>query len=346
MGLYQLGFMAAVLVAFIQPLVFGAKLNGFLKPKIKFNFKAIPALLGGAIMISLHPLDANALSSGSRSGGSSFRSSSTRTYSAPSRTSSYTSVGRGSYGYSPSIFPIVPMPIFYSPFGFQPINFNLVIFAFTAYALYSFLSNRMGGSKFDEFENNNELSTVLKLQLSINSDWNNDNNIMSNLALIANNYGNSRDRNTLAKLLSETSLCLLRKQNDWHSASIECNTKFDLNSAEQSFQRLAIAERSKFNVETAPDSYRGIIRGESQEFKPTLAVISVIVAMKGRTGVNLRAAISHEDIRLALQNLAADALVDDGSNIMAVEVLWTPNDPSTSLDEREFLEEYPEMLKL
>jgi len=51
-------------------------------------------------------------------------------------------------------------------------------------------------------------------------------------------------------------------------------------------------------------------------------------------------------VKKCLQGLAADALTDEGENIMAVEVLWTPSEPGTVISERDIVEDYPELLRL
>ena len=44
--------------------------------------------------------------------------------------------------------------------------------------------------------------------------------------------------------------------------------------------------------------------------------------------------------------MAADALSDNGENIMAVEVLWTPSEPGSVITERAIIEDYPELIRL
>jgi uncharacterized membrane protein len=60
----------------------------------------------------------------------------------------------------------------------------------------------------------------------------------------------------------------------------------------------------------------------------------------------MRNARSVTEIRNCLQSLAADALTDEGDNVMAVEVLWTPTDPSQTLSDRDLISDYPELIKL
>ena len=51
------------------------------------------------------------------------------------------------------------------------------------------------------------------------------------------------------------------------------------------------------------------------------------------------------ELRNCLQSLAVDALTDEGENIMAVEVLWTPSEPGVTISDRAVIEDYPELKK-
>lgn len=46
------------------------------------------------------------------------------------------------------------------------------------------------------------------------------------------------------------------------------------------------------------------------------------------------------------QTLAADAMTDDGENVLATEVLWTPQDESDVLSKRDLIQDYPELIDL
>ena len=285
--------------------------------------------------------------SGGRSGGSSFRSSpsrsSTRLYSSP-RTSSTT------------IIP-VPMPMYspfgygfgFNPFGFVPINMNLLILGGIAYAVYTILSNRMGGSDFSESENLSSLgsgTTVLKLQVALDADWDRG-NIMETLADIAARNGQMSSRSDLAALLSDASLALLRRRRDWNSVAFEGEklNAFSNKQTEPLYQRMAVKERSKFEVE---NSSAGTIKGSLRtDIKvPTQAVVSLVVALRGSSEVISKFSRSEAGLSECLQTLAAEALTDEGENVLAVEVLWTPSEPGTVISQRELIEDYPELIRI
>lgn len=158
------------------------------------------------------------------------------------------------------------------------------------------------------------------------------------------------ERTELATLLSDASIALLRREEDWSAASVK-GEKFGQGNAlkaEPLFQRLAIEERTKFESESsASDLARrnnAILISNSGSTK-TQAVVSMVVAVRGRSDA-LRTVRSTSDVKAVLQTLASEALTDDGDNIMAVELLWTPSDSGEILSNRDVIMDYPELIKL
>jgi len=301
---------------------------------------------------------AEAARSGSRSGGSSFRSApssrsstrlggSTSSY-APVRPSNNIVIApMGGFGYSP----------FYSPFGFgggfgfgiSPFSFvspNVLVLGLAAYIAVQVLSNRVGGSDFSNFDDAGSLgsgATLMKIQISLNDDWSKKGNIMDTLSVVSSKYSDLSSRNTLSQLLSDTSLALLRKSGDWNAVAYEGEVFRGGSSrdVEPAFQRVAVRERSKFEQETS-----GVTRYTGVDSCPTQVVVSLVVALRGRAQAYADKVSSTRQLKDCLQNLAADALTDDGENIMAVELLFTPSEPGAILSERDIIEDYPELLKL
>jgi uncharacterized membrane protein len=321
--------------------------------------KVLPAIVGASLLIT-NPQDSIAASSGSRSGGSSFRSgggSSRQSYSRPN-----TRLNSGSYSPGYSVMP-VPVPMYspfspfsygfgFSPFSFIPINGNLLLFGGLAYVAYSLLKNRIGGSDFatgdDDSGSLGSGATVLKLQVALDSDWSQNGNIMNTLSNIAEKKGAISGRVEIASLLSETAIALLRRKDSWNSASIDGEKFNGALKAEPYFQKIAVQERTKFESETSPSMIRedSTLNGRYVSSKPTQAVVSLIVAIRGSSDAlrkNLRSTVDLSD---CLQLLASEALTDNGENIMAVEVLWTPSQPGTIVTDRELISDYPELIKL
>ena len=327
------------------------KLNNFPDFQVK---KAIPkfllpAIIGSSLFFGI-PDQSQALSSGGRSGGSSFGSSSRSSYSSPRSSFSRQYSSSPSISIMPMYSPFGYSPFGFSPFGFMPINLNMIILAGIAYAAYTVLSNRIGGSDFGDSQNGSLPygASIVKLSVSLDADWANSRNVMSQLSRLASKYNAMTERQDLSRLLSEACLVLLRARDDWtgSSYSAEKFTERNVQNCESSFQQLAIKERSKFNEENNNDN----VLKASNRFDgslPTKVVVSVVVAVRGQSAAaSLGAVRSVTDLAACLERLASDALTDGGDNIMALELLWSPSSPELVLTDRDLVEDYPELLQL
>lgn len=276
------------------------------KASIQINKKLIiPSILAGSLLFH-SPQDANALQSGSRAGGSSFRSSSTRSYSSsPSR--SYSSSPSRSYS-STTIIPYPSFTPFYNPFyapvyGYNPFSgiSNLILIGGLLYIATQVIGSQAFG-KFGSLKG--EEATIIKLNLAVDADWT-KNGLLYSLSNIAMSAGDLSNRESLANLLSEASLALLRRERDWVAVSSETKSmRGDNQEAESYFQRLSIKERSKFESESTPRITSSVdASGNTQ----TIAVVSILVAVQNSNKYKASAR-SITDTRELLQALAADAL--------------------------------------
>merc|ERR1711871_571267 len=234
-------------------------------------------------------------------------------------------------------------------YGFMPINFNVIALGLVAYVVFNALSNRVGGSDFsDDGMGTSSLgsgATVMKLQIAMSSDWAEENNVMETLTRLANKNSAMSNRSDLARLLSESSLALLRRVNDWEAAAYE-GDKFMLGpqKAEPYFQRLAIGERSKFDKETNGNLATIKASNDNSVSQPTEVVVSILVAMKGQSSAYSNSVRSFAEVKRCLQGLAADALTDDGENVMAMELLWTPSERGNVVSKTDLIQDYPELI--
>lgn len=51
-------------------------------------------------------------------------------------------------------------------------------------------------------------------------------------------------------------------------------------------------------------------------------------------------------LKNALQTIASGALSDDGENVLAAEVLWTPEEPWEVLTREDAINDFPELMDL
>jgi uncharacterized membrane protein len=131
---------------------------------------------------------------------------------------------------------------------------------------------------------------------------------------------------------------------DWVSVAYEGEVfRQGGQAAEPAFQKLAVKERAKFEEET---SSVATIKPSSSSISRTECVVSIVVALRGKSSAYGKDVRTLSDLSACLQGLAADALTDDGNNVMAVEVLWTPSDPGNTISPRELIEDYPELIRL
>jgi len=236
------------------------------------------------------------------------------------------------------------------PFGYGYGGVGSVLpLALIAFGMYVILQNRITASDFSNIGDSGSLgsgATVMKLQIAVDSNWGAADNIMDTLSLLASKNRAMNGREDISKLLSETSLALLRKQSDWNSVAYEGEVFNRNQGAEPRFQRLAIAERAKFEKENPEGA---MIRGSSSVnsgSQPTQAVVSLVVAMRGRSTAYSKSVTTLSEVRACLQSLASDALLDDGENVMAVEVLWSPFEKGEVVTPRELIEDYPDLIRL
>ncbi|KAA3472824.1 Myelin-associated oligodendrocyte basic protein isoform 2 [Gossypium australe] len=124
-----------------------------------------------------------------------------------------------------------------------------------------------------------------------------------------------------------------------HIIYCQVDVKQSIYDGEKRFNQLSIEERGKFDEETLVNVNN--IRRQSTSsqkasgFSNEYIVITILVAAEGMH--KLPPINGSGDLKEALQKLASIP----SSKILAVEVLWTPQNENDTLSERELLEDYP-----
>ena len=151
----------------------------------------------------------------------------------------------------------------------------------------------------------------------------------------------------LQQVLQETSLALLRHPDLWVYANAEVGQVPEL-SAESTFQRLALSERSKLSQElttnvggriSSSTGRDGRGAGDSDASSDFIA-ITLLVASSGR--LTLPKVTGADQLRTALQSLGAVAADD----LLALEVIWQPEGAGEVLSTEELLTAYPQLSHL
>lgn len=314
-----------------------------LRPLLKSVLKSCFIFGLAAVLIFSQADGAMAARSGGRIGGGSFRAPS-RSYSTPRSYSRGPAYGGGyGGGYYPGGGFSFPFILPFMGFGGVGGIFGI----FIAIALANFILNafRNAGVNADSVEaySSNPTVSVARLQVGLLAEAR---GIQADLNRIAE----SADTGTsagLTKVLQETTLALMRNPEYWAYADVESDTT-RLSAAEQAFNQLAIAERSKFTGETLSNVNAQLTQASPKAALPTSGdlataepgeyiVATVLVATQGK--LNLPKVSTQQDVREAINKIGAIS----GEQLMAVEVLWTPQVSGETLSADEMIAEYPNL---
>lgn len=183
--------------------------------------------------------------------------------------------------------------------------------------------------------------TVGKVQVALMSSSRGDDSIFGMIRR-ANSHGSSTNFD-LACTANELCLALLRKSDDWTAACSEYKwfKEDDSGKAESYYNELANREAVKFEKE--------YILSEDSEEKPggpTEVVVSIIMEIQGDATNFQGAGFSIQKTKEVLQSIASDVLVEDGDCVNAVEIFWTPGEPSEMLTSRDLIMDFPELVTL
>ncbi|KAF5746965.1 hypothetical protein HS088_TW06G01142 [Tripterygium wilfordii] len=301
-------------------------LNALKKPAI------VAVFLG--LLLTYDPSSALA-ASGGRMGGKSFSSrssssSSSRSYSVPQMSSP---------GFSYSVPYYAPSPfggVYVGPavgFGVGAgSSLFLILAGFAAFVLVSgFLSDRSDNGVLTATEK----TSVLKLQVGLLGMGR---SLQSDLNRIAETADTSTPEG-LSFVLTETTLALLRHPDFCISGYSFVDVKRGIEEGEKRFNQLSIEERGKFDEETLVNvnniKRQSTASQRASGFSNEYIVITILVAAEGVH--KLPTVNGSGDLKEALQKLGSIP----SSKILAVEVLWTPQNENDTLSERELLEDYP-----
>jgi uncharacterized membrane protein len=323
------------------------KLLSGIKPLLKSIF-----VVGLVITLALGQADgALAARSGGRIGGGSFRAPS-RGYAPPSRT--YAPPGGGYYAPYPGGgfgFPFV-IPFFGIGGGFGGLFTVLIFFAIASFLVQSFRRATTGSELDETGYSPNPPVSVNRLQIGLLADARGLQPELDRIAEAADT--NSAVGRT--EVLQETTLALLRHPDYWAYAG-GSSQQARLEGAEAQFNRLALAERSKFREETlsnvnnqlkaAPSQSALPVADRSQELdNPTrlitegpgeYIIVTLLTATLGK--MELPTINTADDLRQALRQIGSIP----SDRLLAIEVLWTPQAEGDTLTSDDLLAEYADL---
>ena len=313
------------------------KLLSKIKPILKSLF-----VIGLVAVLAFSQADsALAARSGGRIGGGSFRMP-TRSYSAPSRSPARGGYyGGGGFGF-PFLLPF---------FGFGGCFGGLIgIILFIAIANFLVKTIRQvsqGGGGEGESYSSNPTVTVGRVQVGLLAE-------ARSLQADLDRIGQSADTGSAAgraQVLQEATLSLLRHPEYWVYGAAK-SEQARLDSAEAKFNQWALTERSKFTEETL-SNYNNTLSSGSQTSLPgngskgelaeasqapgEYIVVTIVIGTQGK--MQLPPVNNTEDLRRALSQMGAVS----SEQLLAVEVLWTPQASGDTLTSDDMFAEYPDL---
>ncbi len=182
--------------------------------------------------------------------------------------------------------------------------------------------------------------TIAQLQVGLLASARELQDDLRRLAATADTTGSSG----LQRLLQETSLSLLRQPELWVYANSELG-QVPFASAESTFNRLSMTERSKLRSEVTSNVSGRRFQDEAAASGPTDATsdfiaVTLLVASRGR--IPIKTISSADDLRDALGVIGAVSVGD----LIALEVIWQPEGKGEVLSTEELLTAYPQLQHL
>ncbi|NEQ97139.1 MAG: DUF1517 domain-containing protein [Cyanothece sp. SIO2G6] len=311
---------------------------------IKSLIKPILALCLVLVLVLGHADSALAARSGGRIGGGSFRAPSRSTMVQPRRSPAPAggAYGGGFFGGGFG-FPFL-LPFFGFGGGFGGL-FTILIFIAIANFLVQTVRNIGGdGAAGDAPSSPNPKVTLAKVQVGLLANakfLQSDLNRMAQTADTGSAAG-------LAQVLQEATLSLLRHPEYWIYGDAS-TSQTRLNAAESEFNRMALTERSKFSGETmsnvnsqiqqASVSGAGDIATLAEE-PGEYIVATVLVATTNKLEVSTVS--SEQDLRRVISQVGSVG----GDDMLALEILWSPQAEGVTLSADELVAEYPGLKRL
>ncbi len=320
-----------------------------MRPIVKSCFVVLLAML----LVLSQADGALAAQSGGRIGGGSFRMPS-RSYSAPrsyrSAPRAYSSPARGYYpgggGFGfPFLIPFVG-------FGGGGLFTLLIFLAIAGFFVRTFQRFQDEGAEGISY--GSPKLSVAQLQVGLLASARDLQRDLDTIAQKADT-GSAQGR---AQVLQEATLALLRHPEYWVYGAAD-SQRSQLEAAETLFNRLSLAERSKFTAETLSNvdnqlkQRTGAVPFPKGEALPTQTDAEVLTAGTGeyivvtllvgtQSELSLPAIREADDLRQALRQIGSIA----SDRLLAMEVLWTPQAEGDTLSAEELLTEYVDLRQI
>lgn len=321
---------------------------------------ALFALAAGIALGGARP--AEAARSGGRIGGSSFGRSSfgssmgsssafggRSSFGGGSSSSSFGS-GRSSLGLSPYRSSVSTNSFFFFPFGGLGYGYgygypvgggftSLLFWGVFAVIMVQVVRGVLGQSSYTEQLDDGEVLSVAKVQVGLLGSAR---ELQLDLERIASQADTASSRG-LHYILQETVLALLRNPNYCVYGFAKSGIENSADEAEARFNKLSLEERGKFEKETrvnvAGRTSRSSLNMRQDLSAPVneLIVVTILIAAEGR--MRLPKVTGRKELVEALTTLGAVP----ATSVLAVEILWTPEEEDDYFTQEDLAADYPLM---
>ena len=313
----------------------------WLKRERFFSFLVISSIIVSFLLINPNQVLA---ASGGRIGGGSFQ-----TPTSP-RSQNFGGYGgsnfrgyRGGYSGSGIGFPFL-LPIF--GFGGGGIFGFLILMSILGVVVNSFknssnFSNSLNNSTVSQSENPSKVS-LIQFQIGLLAS-------AKEIQVKLRDLASSSDTSTssgLQRVLQDTTLALLRKPELWVYSNLETGS-VPFPSAESTFNRISITERSKLKAELT-SNYSGQIStlknydADPGDSDSTNEFIAITILVASKKDLRLSESSNVEHITEGLRVLGSMSSKD----LIALEVIWQPEGEGDALREEELITQYPNLKHL
>jgi uncharacterized membrane protein len=309
---------------------------------VRTLYKPLIVLALSFTLVFSNAHDAWAARSGGRIGGGSFRAPS-RTYRAPAGGGgNYRGGGYGGgFGFSPF------MPFYGIGFGGGGLFSMLIMMAIAAYLFQTFRNSFGDGALAD---NENPTISIAQVRVGLMAQARSLQLDMDRIAFNADTDSTTGR----AKVLQEVSLALLRHPEYWVYGSAATELP-KLSGAETVFNRLAMSERSKFTEETLANM-NGKVSNPKLAGTTTTSLVpqtpAELVAMNGDAEYVVVTLLVATQSQLKFPKINSEADMKQTLNqigslpagdVMAIEVVWTPQADGDSLSSDDIMAHYPDL---
>jgi uncharacterized membrane protein len=160
--------------------------------------------------------------------------------------------------------------------------------------------------------------------------------------------GDTESEAGLAALLQQTALELLREKDSVRYLGTDARGPMSLTNAETAMNAMALAERSRFQVERIRAAGGRVSRSAAaaEEGKEALELVVVTLVAATRTPLDKFGSPGSTGSPEELSALLSELGGVSPDAILGIEVVWTPADPNDSMTETDVMTTYPDLRSL